>query len=298
MHGRPLEQLTGMQTDPSNSESTTTTMTSTPLLDSFYDDGLVSNQVFSILFCGDDASMAIGGYDTSQVKEGDSITFIDTQKTYGMLYGYYLVEALSVSVADVSVSTDTSDLNSIGGVLVDSGTTLIYLPTSVTTSVQTEVMANVEGLSEHFFEWSECVSEGDLATFPEITIALNGYDFKLSGSQYLLWYGGCYYWGMSSSSIPIIGNVALQDKVVVFDKANNQIGFAEGECSVLGGDSYEDDPTVSSKIGAPALLAADAIVSSSSISMVVAAVALVTLGTAFLISRLRSTYKPIPEEQV
>ena len=84
----------------------------------------------------------------------------------------------------------------------------------------------------------------------------------------------------------------------ILASANNQIGFAEGECSVLGGDSYEDDPTVSSKTGAPALLAADAIVSSSSISMVVAAVALVTLGTAFLISRLRSTYKPIPEEQV
>jgi len=46
---------------------------------------------------------------------------------------------------------------------------------------------------------------------------------------------------MSSSSIPIIGNVALQDKMVVFDKDNNQLGFADGDCSALGGETYGDD---------------------------------------------------------
>eukprot|EP00617_Octactis_speculum_P023151 CAMPEP_0185745864 /NCGR_PEP_ID=MMETSP1174-20130828/4247_1 /TAXON_ID=35687 /ORGANISM="Dictyocha speculum, Strain CCMP1381" /LENGTH=522 /DNA_ID=CAMNT_0028420121 /DNA_START=176 /DNA_END=1744 /DNA_ORIENTATION=+ len=220
-------------------DSASTSLSSTPLLDSFYADGLVSNQVFSILFCGDDAMMSIGGYDESQVN--GSVTFVDTQKTYNMVYGYYLVDVLSVSMAGTTVSDDTSTLDQIGGVLVDSGTTLIYLPSSVTSGIETLVMEEVPAVSKQYFEWATCVTEDVVAKFPTLTIALDGYDLELTGKEYTLWYGGCYYWGMSSSSIPIIGNVALQDKMVVFDKDNNQLGFADGDCSALGGETYGDD---------------------------------------------------------
>ena len=56
------------------------TLTSTPLLDSFYEDGLVEDNVFSILFCGDLASMAVGGVDSdrSQLKTNTRVTIKNT----------------------------------------------------------------------------------------------------------------------------------------------------------------------------------------------------------------------------
>jgi hypothetical protein len=36
----------------------------------------------------------------------------------------------------------------------------------------------------------------------------------------------CYYWGVSASSMAILGNVAMQGLTVVFDREVDQIGFA------------------------------------------------------------------------
>merc|ERR1711988_1519211 len=226
----------------------TNSIAATPVLDSFYEDGLTENQQFSILFCGDDAAMSIGGVDESQIKGDAGISYVDTQMTYGEMYGYFLVEVESISVANPTVSTDSQTLNEIGGVLVDSGTTLIYLPSTVSQAIETEIEKSVPDLKTTFFEWSTCVTESELDSFPDLTIALNDYNLKLKPKQYLLWYGGCYYWGISTSSIGIIGNVALQDKLVVFDKDSNTIGFANGDCSAYGGDSYSDDDDTTSKL--------------------------------------------------
>lgn len=285
------------------------TLTSTPLLDSFYEDGIVEDNVFSILFCGDLASMAIGGVDTSQVSSSDTqgLTFVDTQKTYDQIYGYFLVEVESVQVDGAVVSTDSTDLNEIGGVLVDSGTTLIYLPSEVTSAIETKVESKVDSLESSFFQWSSCVDESELENFPDITLGLYGYDLTLSPYQYLLWYSDCYYWGISSSSIPIIGNVALQGKLVVFDKETNQIGFAEGDCSSYGGMSFDTDD-------ASAKTAEDAVVPASSMGMpnqvlaavqgtaehlsgtMVAGAALVAVGVAFVVARGRGRkYASVPE---
>lgn len=231
-------QFISIELSQGNSDSLSD-MSSTPLLDSFYDDGVVSQNQISILFCGDDAIMGIGGIDDSQAKE--TISWVDTQKTYGEIYGYFLVEVFSISINNVTVTSDMATLNEIGGVLVDSGTTLIYLPSTVVPSIEKEVQTAVPTMSERFFEWATCVHESELSSFPDLALELDGYMLNLNPTQYLLWYGGCYYWGISSSSIAIIGNVALQDKLVVFDKTANKIGFAEGDCSAYGGDSYSDD---------------------------------------------------------
>jgi len=120
--------------------------------------------------------MSIGGYDESQVS--GSVTFVDTQKTYNMVYGYYLVDVLSISMAGTTVSDDTSILDQIGGVLVDSGTTLIYLPSSVTSGIETLVMEEVPAVNKQYFEWATCVTEDVVAKFPTLTIALDGYDLE------------------------------------------------------------------------------------------------------------------------
>jgi len=282
------------------------TKSSTPLLDSFYEDGLVEDNVFSILFCGDEASMAIGGVDTTQVSSTDTqgLTMVDTKKTYDEIYGYFLVDVESVSVDSTVVSTDSSELNEIGGVLVDSGTTLIYLPSSVTSAIETQVQEAVSTLETSFFQWSSCVEESELSSFPDITLALDGYDLTLSPYQYLLWYSDCYYWGISSSSIPIIGNVALQGKLVVFDKEANQIGFADGDCSAYGGTSFDTDDTASKTEEAAVVqqggmtgqvLAAVQATSEHVNGAIVAGGAMIVLGIGFVLARSKRNYADVPE---
>jgi len=300
-------------------EEAGTTVSSSPLLDSFYDDGLVQDNVFSILFCGDLASMAIGGVDETQISSDDSqgLTYVTTKKTYDEIYGYFLVEVDSVSVAGEVVSTDSTDLNEIGGVLVDSGTTLIYLPTAVTSAIEVKVQAAVPTLEASFFKWSSCVEEEDLSSFPDLTLSLDGYDLILSPYQYLLWYSDCYYWGISSSSIPIIGNVALQGKLIVFDKEANQLGFADGDCSSYGGTSFDtDDSTATSMqdasvtpqdmaahpqqagVSASILAAAQETVSKSSGAFAAGGI-MVVLGVALVVSRTRSSrkYTAVPTDE-
>ena len=142
------------------------------------------------------------------------------QKTYGLFWGYYLVYLESVSVDGTVISSDTSaeTLNALGGVLVDSGTTLLYLPTTVVEELEGHVAETVD-LIQGFFAWGACVSEDVLAAFPRVTLSLSGgYDLELTPRDYTLHYGNCYYWGVAASSVGIIGNVALQNKMVVFDR--------------------------------------------------------------------------------
>merc|ERR1711964_437035 len=88
----------------------------------------------------------------------------------------------------------------------------------------------VSGLSQSFYSWMSCLEEAEIGSFPTITLNLDGGDLVLTPYQYLLDYEGFYYWGLDESSVPIIGNVALQDYFVVFDMESDRVGFATGVC--------------------------------------------------------------------
>ncbi|KAJ8601561.1 hypothetical protein CTAYLR_005204 [Chrysophaeum taylorii] len=201
----------------------------TPLVDVMYEAGLIASNVFSLTFCSSTAMLSIGGLDTNV----SDITFVDAEKTYGEFYGYYLVSLASVSVDGVDLGVPAVALNMIGGVLVDSGTTLIYLPEIATMRIEGLVAASNPSLSWPFFNMQTCVSSLD--SFPDVTLYLNGYALTLAPTEYTLLYGGCYYWGISASDVGIIGNIALQDKIVVFDRDDNKIGFGSANCEEGGG---------------------------------------------------------------
>ena len=46
-------------------------------------------------------------------------------------------------------------------------------------------------------------------------------------------YDGAYYWGVGESTLPIVGDVALDDLVVVFDQEDNKVGFADAVCDAV-----------------------------------------------------------------
>lgn len=192
-----------------------------PLVDTMYQEGLLNSNTFALTFCSGTARFALGG-DYSSSSEDASISFVDVQKTYGEVYGYYLVSLESVLVDGTPVSVESA--NAIGGVLVDSGTTLLYFPE--TTTKDLAKLIPVE--EESFFTMESCLESLD--GLPQITLGLRGYDLVLQPSQYTLHYDGCYYYGIGSSDVTIIGNIALQNRMVVFDRDDNTVGFADVQC--------------------------------------------------------------------
>jgi hypothetical protein len=225
--------------------ATDVTTYATPLMDSMYADGLMTSNAFTILFCNDYATLGLGGLDESTII--GNVTRVDVKQTYERFYGYYLVQLNSVVLDGTLISNDLSALNAVGGVLVDSGTTLIYLPSSVTSKIETQITESVS-VSSKFFEWESCIYESELELFPQLSLQLDGYTLELAPRQYMLSYGSCFYWGIGSSSIGIIGNIALQEKVVLFDRDTNQLGFAEGVCDTTS----SSDSTVAEVLSAAA----------------------------------------------
>jgi hypothetical protein len=209
----------------------------TPYMYALRDAGTVTSNTFAVAMCGDDADVSIGGIESSMYT-GD-VDYATTQKTFGEYYGYYLIYTSGVSVGTTSV--DVENINLYGGLVVDTGTTLHYLPTATTEAIEKEVKSTVGSTiaTTSFFEWESCVSSDDLEDFPTITYTFaesdeadaTTFEVSLLPKHYLLKYDSCYYWGFESSSLGIFGNIGMEDKMVVFDIENTRIGFAEGSCT-------------------------------------------------------------------
>lgn len=194
----------------------------------------MASDLFTLSFCSNDAAFGIGGIDADG--HVGNVSYVDVAETYDMFYGYYLVYLESVAVDGTTITGVTAeDYNWLGGVLVDSGTTLVYLPSAAASAVETKVSAAVEAaggksLSNGFFEMESSVTLEELENFPSVEIRLSGYTLELTPKDYMLHYEQEYYWGIESSSVGIIGNIALQNKMVVFDRENNRLGFADANC--------------------------------------------------------------------
>jgi hypothetical protein len=73
-----------------------------------------------------------------------------------------------------------------------------------------------------------CVKEDNVDSLPDIGFVLSGsLTLTLPPRNYLIYYDSCFYWGVSASTMAILGNVAMQGLTVVFDRENNELGFAE-----------------------------------------------------------------------
>jgi hypothetical protein len=226
--------------DDSNSRAKSSSddeVSATPLMYALDEAGAIDSNMFAVAMCGDDAQVSIGGVDDSFYK-GD-ISYAETQKTFGEYYGYYLVYMSGLSVDGSSVDLEGSDINQYGGLVVDTGTTLNYLPSSVVKSIEEQVEGTVSSVSSSFFEWESCISKDEMDDFPDVvyTFAKSDeegaatFDVTLKPEHYLMDYSDCYYWGFESSTLGIFGNIAMRNKMLVFDITMNQVGFAEGVCS-------------------------------------------------------------------
>ena len=227
-----------------------------PLLTQLVDAGALATESFSLIFCEDAPTMALGGVDESAL--ASNVSYVSTQKfSYDEMgydideYMYYLVKLSSLTVDGTALDLSETDLSgSYGGAAVDSGTTLLYLPPTAVDALETsiyEILAEKDGWSMEdasmFFAMESYLTDkSDLADFPTLVLDMGGYERVLEPEHYVFKYDDIYIWGVGESTFPIVGDVALNELVVVFDQANNKVGFADATCD---SDDDGDDASTS-----------------------------------------------------
>ena len=96
------------------------------------------------------APLTLGAVDTEGYT--GSLYYTAAQKTLGEYYGYYLVYVEDFEVDGESLDADMSSFNLYGGMLVDSGTTELILPTGVYVAFAEYLLKTIDWLDEGFFE--------------------------------------------------------------------------------------------------------------------------------------------------
>ncbi|CAK7238280.1 hypothetical protein SEUCBS140593_010506 [Sporothrix eucalyptigena] len=198
-------------------------------MNNLYSQGSISTEVLGVSFSpesgsdSDDANgvLTLGGTDSSRYT--GSITYFPTL-TSGTASSYW-----GISIASFTYGSST--LATSGSGIVDTGTTLIYIPTSA----YNKFLDDAGG---------ETDSSSGLAKFTtkptsNFGIKFGSTTYTLTPSQYLVptdqysYYGlnsGSYYsWigdGGSSGVDTIIGQKFLENYYSVFDTTNSRIGFA------------------------------------------------------------------------
>ncbi|XP_077468512.1 beta-secretase 2 isoform X1 [Stigmatopora argus] len=166
---------------------------------------------------------------------------------------YYQVEVLKLEVGDQNLDLDCREYN-MDKAIVDSGTTLLRLPINVFNAVVDAITRSslIQEFSSGFWEGTKlaCWMKGDTPWrfFPKLSIYLR--DTNTSESfritilpqlyiQPIADVDGtmdCYRFGVSSSANGlVIGATVMEGFYVLFDRAQQRLGFALSSCAVNGG---------------------------------------------------------------
>ncbi|CAN7112935.1 unnamed protein product [Brassica rapa subsp. narinosa] len=161
----------------------------------------------------------------------------------------------SVSLTSVEVGNSVLQLSSGEEVIVDSGTTLAYLPNSVYMPLMNEIFSthpeltfhNVQDLQGSFICFRYTDDKLDL--FPPVTFQFDkSASLTVYPQDYLLqlqrdaW---CFGWQISGLQMKdgrellILGDMALSNKLVVYDIENQVMGWTNHNCS--GGIQVKDE---------------------------------------------------------
>jgi cathepsin D len=185
-----------------------------PLFNNMYSQGLVSENIFSFylnsdLTADEGGELILGGIDSSYYS-GD-INYVDVSKQ-----GYWQFNMDSLTVS--GDSTTFCD----GGckVIADTGTSVIVGPTKEAKQINEDIGANANTGA------IDCSTSG----LPTITVTINGNDYPLEGSDYIIEQDGeCYsaFEGGDEGTIDwILGSPFIRAYYTVFDFNENRVGFA------------------------------------------------------------------------
>ncbi|KAK0491075.1 aspartic peptidase A1 [Armillaria novae-zelandiae] len=190
----------------------------TPPFYSMINDGLISEPVFSFRLGSseeDGGEAMFGGMDSAAYK--GKINYVPVRRK-----AYWEVELDKVSFGD-----DVLELENTGAA-IDTGTSLIALPTDMAEMLNAQIGAKKSWNGQYQVDCAKVPS------LPELTFYFGGSPYPLKGSDYVLEVQGtCIsaFTGLDinvpGGSLWIIGDVFLRRYFTVYDLGRNAVGFAE-----------------------------------------------------------------------
>ncbi|XP_074852111.1 pepsin A-like [Carettochelys insculpta] len=185
----------------------------TPVFDNMMNEGLVSQDLFSVYLSSDDQSgsfVMFGGIDSSYYS-GDLNWIPLSAETY------WEITMDSVTMNGESVACS-------GGcqAIIDTGTSLLAGPSTGISNILSYIGAS-----------DGSISCSDISSLPDIIFTINGIEFPVPASAYILDESGSCTAGLegidvstSSGELWILGDVFIRQYYVVFDRANNEVALA------------------------------------------------------------------------
>ncbi|XP_040350919.1 pepsin A [Herpailurus yagouaroundi] len=190
----------------------------TPVFDNMWNEGLVSQDLFSVYLSGNDQSGSVvmfGGIDSSYYT--GHLNWIPVS-----VEGYWQISVDSITMNGQSIACN-------GGcqAIVDTGTSLLTGPSNAIANIQSDIGASQNSYGQMGISCSA------ISNLPDIVFTINGNEYPLPPSAYILQsQQGCIS-GLQGMNLPtasgelwILGDVFIRQYFAVFDRANNQVGLA------------------------------------------------------------------------
>ncbi|XP_072494526.1 gastricsin-like [Notamacropus eugenii] len=195
----------------------------TTVMEGFLNEDLLDAAVFAFYLSGDENSddggeVTFGGVDTS-LYTGDINWTPVTEEAYWQ-----------IGISGFSIDGESTGWCSDGcQAIVDTGTSLLSVPSDMFSELMEYIGAEEDEDGDYL------VSCSSIDSLPTLTFNINGVDFPLPPSAYILEGDSTYcevgimtisLTSESGQSLWILGDVFLRNYYSVFDLANNRVGFA------------------------------------------------------------------------
>ncbi|XP_062053825.1 pepsin-3-like [Lepus europaeus] len=190
----------------------------TPVFDNMWDQGLVSQDLFSVYLSSDDDSGSVvmfGGIDSSYYT--GSLNWVPVSYE-----GYW-----QITVDSITMDGETIACADGCQAIVDTGTSLLAGPTSAISNIQSYIGASENSDGEMI------VSCSSMYSLPNIVFTINGVQYPVPASAYILEEDDACVSGFEGMNLDtytgelwILGDVFIRQYFTVFDRANNQLGLA------------------------------------------------------------------------
>jgi saccharopepsin len=188
----------------------------TPPFYNMIDQGLLDEPVFAFYIGGDgeESEAIFGGIDQSHYT-GKMVKLPLRRKAYW-----------EVDLDAITFGQDTAEFDNTG-VILDTGTSLIALPTTLAELINKQIGAKKS------FNGAYTVDCSKRSSAPDMTFNLSGYNFTISAADYIIESQGSCLSGFIGLDIPepagpliVLGDVFLRRYYSVYDLGNNAIGLA------------------------------------------------------------------------
>jgi len=228
--------------------------------------GLIQTPAFSLWLndlASSTGSILFGGVNTD--KFHGSLQTLPIQPTGQDSSGNYVYTEFLIALTDVSLTQGSTTTNISSGqlpapVLLDSGTTLTYLPDNITQAIFNAVGAQYD--SSQGTAFAPCSLANTNATLdftfskPTISVPMNELILGSSGQMTLSNGESACVFGIAPAqgSTPVLGDTFIRSAYIVYDIASNQISIAQTNFNSTQdnimeiGSSIPDATTVSNPV--------------------------------------------------